>query len=141
MKTATQIVDFYVNKDNMKEILRGKIITNFEEMHNNLFKSLSKRDYFYPIYEPRKPRIEPYETEYPTIYDRIIGKVVRYIQADGDKYKYPALEIEWGDALYIAKIPDPCIKLNGYFYDTDDGNLEVTEITRLTLSSRLDKFR
>ena len=134
MKESKSIIEFYINIDNMTEVLNGKRIVNFDEMHHNLFTNLSKHGSFYPVYESRKPGIE-YKSEYPDINDRIVGKVTRYMPAERNR-RYPALEIEWGDALYIAKLENPCIKLNGYFYETEDGNLIMDEITRITLSSR-----
>lgn len=134
MKEAKATIEFYINKDNMEEVLNGKTIVNFDEMHANLFNHVSKINEFFPIYESRT-RSTSHKSEYPDINDRIIGKVVRYIQSDRIR-RYPALEVEFLDSLYYCKLDNPVIKLNGYFQETEDGNLYMSEITRITLASR-----
>lgn len=132
MKEATKIVPFFVNPDNMQYLLNGKVITNFNEMHNEIFNNLKKvNNGIYPIYESRK-KDSIHKSEYADIDDKIIAKIVRYIKNDNG---HNALEIEFIDALTCCKIDNPVIKINGYFYDTEDGNIRIGEVTRLTLSS------
>lgn len=146
MKNVKTTVEFFMNKENMKDLLKGNVIDNFEEMHNNLFKDLESNNGSFYIYETRI--IDPNHpdnkygkhqltrktnSEYPDESDTIVARALRYIKNDKGN---DCLEIELIDSLYCTKLNNPVIKVNGYYTTTDTGGLHMEKITRLTLADR-----
>lgn len=145
MKEAKAIVHFFMNKDNMKDLLKGNTIDNLDEVHYNLFTNIENKGGSIFIYEPR--RDDPHHpdnkisvkskmkhnTEFPDEADRIVAKVLRYIDDIDGK---DALEIEILDALFFSKLDEPIIKLNGYFSISKNGIFHIDEIVRITLADK-----
>lgn len=134
MKEITNIIPFFINPDNMQYLLKGKIIENFDEIHTNLIKNIKQTNGILPIYNSREKE-SIHKSEYADIEDEIIGKIVRYIK---DENGHNALEVEIINSLVFCKINNPVIKINGYCYETEDGNIHISEITRLTIGSMND---
>lgn len=132
MKKMNIIVPFYINPHNMKQILNGKIIENFEEMHNGIIENIKHSSKgIHPIYKAREKE-DIHKSEYPDIGDEIIALVLRYVKNDNN---HNALELEVINSLAFCKLDNPVIKIHGYFYDTEDGNIDITKVTRLTIGN------
>lgn len=147
-KESKAIVNFFMTKKNMSYLLKGNKITNFDEVRNNLFKSISNNNGMIFIYEPRvsdpnhpNNRVNFREgnmqichnSEYPDEGDNIVAKVLRYIR--DEENGEDSLEIEVIDSLYYSKLDQPVIKMNGY-YELENGEFKIKEISRLTLANR-----
>lgn len=127
MKQAIVRVPFFLNDNNMEYLLKGNLILNLDEVHDNmLFKN------GYNIYVPRQsdPNRPIDMSEYPNQSDTIVAKAIRYINGE-----VKCLEIELIDSLYYHKLREPCIKLNGYCI-IEGNTIMITKITRMTLADR-----
>ena len=129
-KESKAIVNFFMTKKNMSYLLKGNKITNFDEVRNNLFKSISNNNGMIFIYEPR---VSDPNSEYPDEGDNIVAKVLRYIR--DEENGEDSLEIEVINSLYYSKLDQPVIKMNGY-YELENGEFKIKEISRLTLANR-----
>lgn len=144
LKQTKAIIKFFMTKNNMNYLLKGNSISNFDKVRDNLLSNISKDRSIKFIYEPRKSdpnhpnnndlyeNLYTHESEYPDSGDRIVAKILRYIH---DENNEDSLEIEIIDSLYYAKLSQPVIKINGYC-SIDNGNIVITNITRLTLADR-----
>lgn len=147
-KESKAIVNFFMTKKNMSYLLKGNKISNFDEIRDNLFKSISNNNGMIFIYEPRvsdpnhpNNRVNFREvnkkmnhiSEYPDDGDNIVAKVLRYIR--DEENGEDSLEIEVINSLYYSKLDQPVIKMNGY-YELEDGEFKIKEISRLTLANR-----
>lgn len=122
MKEITSTVPFFINKDNMQLLLKGRCIKNLDEVYKNILFQIGKN-----IYEPRQVS----GNEYASISDRVVAKAIKFI--DGGDSKDNFLQIEIIDSLYWSKLRVPCIKVNGYCVEEDNG-IRITKVTRLSLA-------
>lgn len=120
MKQITSKVPFFINKDNMQLLLKGRVIKNLDEVYASILFKIGK-----DIYEPRQVA----GNEYASISDRVVAKAIKFVNGDKDNF----LEIEIIDSLYWSKLKVPCIKINGYCIEEDDG-IQITKVTRLSLA-------
>lgn len=131
MKRAIVLVPFFINKSNMSKVLSGRIISNFDEIKDMLFKHGSN------IY---LPRTTSEDSEYPSIKDVIVAKALRYIDANPrGNIIDPMLQLELHDSLYYHRLKNPCIKINGYAELDEAGYIEITKVTRLTLAEGFEE--
>lgn len=147
-KESKAIINFFMTKKNMSYLLKGNKISNFDEIRDNLFKRISNNGTVF-IYEPRvtdpnhpnnkvnfredNNRQKYHVSEYPDDGDNIVAKVLRYIR--DEENGEDSLEIEVINSLYYAKLDQPVIKMNGY-YELENGEFKIKEISRLTLANR-----
>lgn len=132
MKNITVKVPFFINKNNMEYLLKGNIISNFDEVHKKMiFSNPNEKPCIYIARENDINRPKEDMSEYANLNDIIVAKANRYIEEGDNIY----LEVDIIDSLYYHKLKEPCIKINGYC-EIESGSITITKVTRITLADK-----
>lgn len=131
MKQAIVELPFLINKNNQELLLDGKIINNLDDIPSMIIKMMNIHKPLY-VYEIR-PLNDP-RSQYPT-QDVILGNVIGVNIENKDN---PKLKISLSNTLLytINSSSDPVVRINGYEESDDNGNITITEITRISVGPR-----
>jgi hypothetical protein len=135
VKEAVTKIEFFMNKDNMQYLMKGYVIKNFDQIKDLIFaESDSPFVYAARDYKGKTPVFNA-QSEYPSISDMVMGKVVGYCEEDGKRF----LKVALADSLSYSMMSDPCIKVNGYCtvgYEDGQDFIIIDKVTRLTIADR-----